>query len=190
MEPVQEVIRDAGLAGEAGPMIGAQAIALGVVLAVAFQRLAEQMIAARNTTMLLEHGWREEGARHYPLIVALHVLWLVACAYAALSLQTIHWWLLIAYGALQIGRLWVILSLGPFWTTRILTHPEAPVLRRGIFGLIRHPNYAIVAIEIALLPLAFGAWEIALAFSAVNGALLYHRIRVEDAALAGRPEVR
>lgn len=190
MEPVQEVIRDAGLAGEAGPMIGAHAIALGVVLAVAFQRLAEQMIAARNTKVLLEHGWREEGARHYPLIVALHALWLIACAYAATVLSVIHWELLIAYGLLQIGRLWVILSLGPFWTTRILTHPEAPVLRRGIFGLVRHPNYVIVAVEIALLPLAFGAWEIALGFSVANGALLFHRIRVEEAALAGRPEVR
>jgi methyltransferase len=37
-----------------------------------------------------------------------------------------------------------------------------------------------------LLPLVFGAWLVALVFSAANALLLVWRIRVENAALAAR----
>lgn len=82
--------------------------------------------------------------------------------------------------------MWVISSLGPYWTTRIITLDEAPLIRRGPDRFLRHPNYLVAAAEIAVLPLAFGAWRIALVFSVLNGLLLAHRIRVEQAALAGR----
>lgn len=90
---------------------------------------------------------------------------------------------------LQGARVWVMLSLGRYWTTRIITVPGAPVVRRGPYRFCRHPNYVIVVGEIAVLPLAFGAWEIALIFSLLNGALLFHRIRVEDSALETRRQI-
>ena len=77
-------------------------------------------------------------------------------------------------------------SLGRFWTTRILTLPDAPLVRRGPYRWVRHPNYQVVVAEVALLPLAFGAVGIALIFSAANLILLAIRIRAEDAALAPR----
>ncbi len=43
----------------------------------------------------------------------------------------------------------------------------------------------MVALEIPVLPLAFGAWQMALGFGLANLALLAHRIRVEERALAG-----
>jgi methyltransferase len=78
-------------------------------------------------------------------------------------------------------------SLGRYWTTRILHVPSAPLVRRGPYRFIRHPNYAVVAGEIAVLPLVFGAWQIALLFSILNAAMLAWRIRVENTGLAARP---
>lgn len=160
-----------------------------VVLLVALQRLAELVYAQRNTRRLLQAGGREVGARHYPLFVLLHGGWLVAHLLLIPADAPANVWLLGLFVLLQLGRIWVIASLGRFWTTRIVTLPEAPLVRRGPYRLLRHPNYAIVIGEIAVLPLAFGAWEIALVFSILNLALLAWRIRVEDATLAERRAV-
>ena len=87
---------------------------------------------------------------------------------------------------LQIGRIWVLASLGRYWTTRIVTLPGAPLVRRGPYRFMRHPNYLIVELEIISLPLAFGATALAFGFGIVNAAMLWWRIRVEDQALAAR----
>jgi methyltransferase len=80
----------------------------------------------------------------------------------------------------------VVASLGPYWTTRIITLPDAPLVRRGPYRFLRHPNYVVVAAEIAVLPLVFGAWPIALVFSLLNAVMLAWRIRIEEQALASR----
>jgi methyltransferase len=96
--------------------------------------------------------------------------------------EPVRWPAAAAFIALQPVRIWIIASLGGRWTTRILVPPERPPVRTGPYRWMRHPNYALVSAEIALLPLAFGAWTVALVFSVLNGALLAHRIRVENAA--------
>ncbi len=90
------------------------------------------------------------------------------------------------FALFQLGRLWVILSLGRYWTTRILTLPGAPLVRTGPFRWLRHPNYLLVIAEIAVLPLAFGAVAIAAIFSALNLLLIARRIGIEDRTLAPR----
>ncbi|MFQ5773613.1 MAG: isoprenylcysteine carboxyl methyltransferase family protein [Kiloniellaceae bacterium] len=157
-----------------------------VVLLVALQRLAELAYARRNTKRLRAAGGIEAGAGHYPLFVLLHGSWLAALFFLIPRAATANWWLLGLYLLLQAGRLWVIASLGPRWTTRIIVPPGAPLVRRGPYRFLRHPNYLIVAAEIAVLPLAFGAWELALVFTALNIPLLAYRIRVEERALAPR----
>ena len=158
-------------------------LAVVIVLLVVLLRLAELVYAQRNAARLHAEGGIEHGARHYPLFILLHGSWLVAIAVfadpAALNLP-----LLGAFVVLQVARLWVIASLGRHWTTRIITVPGAPLVRQGPYQFMRHPNYLIVAAEIALLPLVFGEWAVAAVFSAFNFALLRHRIRVENAALA------
>jgi len=88
---------------------------------------------------------------------------------------------------LQGLRVWVLATLGRYWTTRIITLPGAPLVRRGPYRWLRHPNYVVVAGEIAVLPLAFGAWQIAVVFSLANALVLWIRIRSEERALATRP---
>jgi methyltransferase len=81
-----------------------------------------------------------------------------------------------------------LISLGERWTTRIIVLPGAPLVSVGPYRFLKHPNYWLVCGEVAVLPLIFGAWHMALAFSLLNAALLYHRIRVENAALYGQAE--
>ncbi len=161
-------------------------LAQWIVVAVALQRLAELGYGRRNEARLRAAGAIEIGAGHYPLLVLVHAAWLLALFAAAESTEVVSWPLLAIYGGLQVGRLWVIATLGRFWTTRILTLPHTPLVARGPYRLCRHPNYVIVAAEIACLPLAFGAWRESLIFTLLNAAILGWRIRVEERALAGR----
>lgn len=153
---------------------------------VALQRIAELIYAQRNTERLLAGGGVEIGASHYPLIVLLHAAWLVTMAVVIPPHTVPNWWLIGLYVLLQPLRVWTIATLGPYWTTRIVTVPGAPLVRGGPYRFFRHPNYVVVCAEIAVLPLAFGAYEIAIAFSILNAALLSYRIRLEEAALAAR----
>ncbi len=156
------------------------------VALIALERLAELIHAAHNTRDLKARGATEAGASHYPLFMLLHASWLFSLLVFVPWDTKPNWFWLGLMIALQAARLWVILSLGPYWTTRIVTLPGAPLVRRGPYRFLRHPNYAVVMAEIAALPLAFGAYAIALAFSLANLALIAWRVRIEDQALATR----
>lgn len=153
---------------------------------VAAQRLIELVYAGRNTRRLLAQGAVEIGRAHYPLFVLLHGGWLVALAVFVPAATPPSWPLLALFVLLQAGRVWVVATLGPYWTTRIITVPQAPLVTRGPYRFVRHPNYLVVTGEIAALPLAFGAWRLALVFSVLNALLLTWRIRIENGTLAVR----
>jgi len=157
-----------------------------ILLLVALQRLAELLLAQRNTRHLLAIGGRETGARHYPLFILLHGSWLLALAFHVPADTAPSVPLLVIFCGLQAARVWVIWALGRFWTTRVITLDGAPLITRGPYRWFRHPNYMVVVAEIAVLPLVFGAWDIALVWSVLNLFLLAHRIRVENAALQAR----
>ncbi len=155
---------------------------IAVLALVTLERLAELVWARRNTRRLLARGAHEAGARHYLLIVALHAAWLAGLWLLAWDRPVQLPWL-VAFAALQAGRLWVLATLGERWTTRILVLPGETLVRRGPYRLIPHPNYAVVAGEILVLPLAFGLVPYALVFSVLNAVVLCVRIREEEKAL-------
>ncbi len=155
-----------------------------VIALVAVQRLAELVVARRNTARLMAEGAVELGREHYLLIVVLHAAWLAVLAVLAPGPVGTGW--LALFLLLQAGRVWVLASLGRYWTTRIITLPTAPLVRRGPYRWIRHPNYLVVALEIPVLALAFGLPWVALGFGAANAGILAWRIRIEDRALAVR----
>jgi methyltransferase len=154
-----------------------------VLLFVLVQRGGELVLARANTIRLLRLGAIEFDRAGYKFIVALHAAWLLALFAAVPAATTPNWLLLGLFGALQAARLWVIASLGRRWTTRLVVLPGEPLVARGPYRWLSHPNYLIVAGEVAILPLAFAAVAIAAAFSACNGFLLARRIRLENAAL-------
>ena len=154
-----------------------------VILAlVTLQRLGELWLSNRNTRRLLARGARESGAAHYPLIVAVHVVWLAALWWLAPTRPIDGFWLAM-FVLLELARIWVVASLGARWTTRIIILPGEPLVRRGPYRFVNHPNYLVVVGEIAVLPLVFGLWQVALLFSLLNAAILAVRIREESRAL-------
>lgn len=157
-----------------------------IVLAVALQRVAELLYSNRNMARLLADGGVEHGAGHYPLFFLIQGSWLAALMTLTPADAPIRWVPLTLFVALQALRIWVIVALGRYWTTRIVTVADAPLVTGGPYRWLRHPNYAVVAAEIVVLPLVFGQWWIALIAGAATGLLLRHRIAVEESALADR----
>jgi methyltransferase len=155
---------------------------IAILAFVTLQRVAELPIARANTRRLLQQGGYEVAAGHYRLIVALHAAWLITL-----------WWLapgrpidipfLLLFLLIQAGRVWVLRTLGSRWTTRIIVVPGEQLVAAGPYRFVRHPNYLVVIGEIAVLPLVFGLWEIAIVFSLLNAAMLAVRIRAENRAL-------
>ena len=161
----------------------------GAVLLLALvtaERLAELWWARRNTARLLAQGAVEHAPGHYPLIMALHALWLAGLWILGWDRPIVIGWLVV-FIALQAARLWVLATLGERWTTRIIVLPGAALVRRGPYRFVSHPNYLVVAGEIAVLPLCLGLAWYAVIFSLANAAVLAIRIRAESAALAGSP---
>ena len=160
-----------------------------VIGLIASQRLAELVYARRNERKLIARGGFEVGRGHYLLFILLHALWLASMLVLVDPATEPNWILLGLMVALQGLRFWVVASLGPYWTTRIITLPGAPLIRSGPFRYVRHPNYLVVTAEILVLPLAFNAPGIAAVFSLLNLLLLAWRIRVEEQALQPRRQV-
>ncbi len=155
-----------------------------LLVCVTAERLGELWLARRNTSVLIAAGAVEHAPGHYPLIVLLHTAWLVGLWALAWSSPINTLWLVV-FLLLQVLRVWVLATLGPRWTTRIIVQPGAPLVARGPYKWLSHPNYVVVIGEIAVLPLALGLPWYALAFSLANAAVLTIRIRAENAALAG-----
>jgi methyltransferase len=168
--------------------VSAGALLVLAVALVGLQRLVELLLSRRHERLLRLRGAVERGSGHYPMIVALHILWLLSTLVEGLLRgpdPPSYWPLSLALFLLvQPLRYWAIFSLGEYWNTRILVVPGTKLVRRGPYRYLRHPNYVVVAVEIFTFPLVFGAWITAVVFSTLNAALLYVRIKSENRALA------
>ena len=165
-------------------------IAIGLpqiaALLILVQRGAEEIHSARNTRALLARGAREEGANYYPVVAVAHMSWIASLFFLIPPDAHVFWPLIGLYVVLQAARYWVIATLGPYWTHRIITIDEAPVVSSGAYRFLKHPNYAITVAETLLLPVAFSAVALGLIMTAIWVAVLNYKIRLEDAALTRR----
>ena len=164
---------------------------LALVGAVAAERVAELFLARRNAAWALARGGVEHGRGHYPFMVALHVALLVGCVaepvVTARAFDAARFGACVAVvAATQALRWWTIATLGRRWNPRVIVIPGLPIVTGGPFRFLRHPNYLAVAVEVAALPLATGAWATAVLCSALNGLLMAVRIPCEEAALGIR----
>lgn len=169
-------------------MVNAGTCLFALVAFVAGQRTGELVLASRNAAWARARGALEFGAGHYPAIVALHVAWFVAWPLEAWlrgpQLSGAAPILLLLFAAAQVLRYAAIASLGRRWNTRILVLPGAPPIRRGPYRFLRHPNYVAVVLELAALPLMFGATYTAAITGVLNlVVLLFVRIPAESRAL-------
>lgn len=152
-------------------------------LLVLLQRGLEELYSARNTKALLAAGAHEVGGAFYPVVAATHLAWIASLFFLISPAAPVVWPLIGYYLVLQVVRYWVIASLGPFWTHRIISLPEAPLTVRGPYRYLRHPNYAVTIIETFVLPLAFGAVALATIMTALWFVVLDCKMRLEDRSL-------
>jgi methyltransferase len=163
-------------------MMGGVTVGAAIFLSfLVVQRLSELVIARRNTAHLLANGAREVAPGHYPLIVAMHMAWIFALIAFGYD-QSVHLVWLVMFALLQGLRIWILTTLGRRWTTRIIV-TDTPLVARGPYRWMRHPNYVLVVLEVAVAPLVLGLWWVAVVFSILNAAVLTIRIRAEDHAI-------
>ena len=159
-----------------------------LILAIGIERLAELIVSKRNARWAFAHGGKEFGHNHYPVMVTVHAALLLGCVVEVWALHRpfIAWlgWPMLASVALsQALRWWCVRTLGPRWNTLVIVVPQAPLVRRGPYRWLHHPNYVAVVVEGVALPLVHTAWVTAACFTLANALLLTVRIRVENAAL-------
>ncbi|WP_182111279.1 MULTISPECIES: isoprenylcysteine carboxyl methyltransferase family protein [unclassified Actinotalea] len=165
-----------------------------VVAVTALERLAELVVSTRNARWSFARGGVETGKGHFPPMVALHTGLLAACvvevhAFDRPFIPVLGWTALAAVVASQALRWWCIGTLGPQWNTRVIVVPGLPLVNRGPYRFLRHPNYLVVVAEGIALPLVHTAWVTALAFTVLNAVLLLgFRIPAEERALAALPQ--
>jgi methyltransferase len=149
------------------------------------QRLLELYIAKKNEKWLLKNGAVEYGQKHYPLIVLLHLFFILSLIveYLFADTTTINFLFLVLFLLLIIAKILIISSLGKFWNTKIFHIQGIPLIKRGPYKFFKHPNYIIVICEIAIIPLVFHLYYTAIVFSILNGIMLSIRIREENKVL-------
>jgi methyltransferase len=164
-------------------LIGAPQI---VVLAILVQRGLEEIHSARNTRRLIAAGGREVGRAYYPVVAVTHLAWLASLFFLIPADAPVMWPAAALFLLLQGARYWIIGTLGRYWTHRIITLDDAPIIRKGPYRWLRHPNYAVSCAETFLVPLAFGAVALAAIMTATWIAVIRYKIVLEDQALAAR----
>ncbi|AQT79981.1 hypothetical protein B1R94_12935 [Mycolicibacterium litorale] len=158
------------------------------IVLIGLERLVELVVSRRNAKWSFAQGGREFGQGHYPVMVAMHALLLVSCV---VEVSTMHrpflpWlgWPMVAIVALSTAvRWWCVSVLGKHWNPRLIVIQGAPLVRRGPYRWVHHPNYTAVAVEVAALPLVHSAWLTAIVFSIANALVLTVRIHAENTAL-------
>ncbi len=175
-----------------------------LIACVILQRLSELAYSKRNQSRLkLRHFEHRESTSAYYQMLALHVAWFAALFLEPqISAKAVPTAVMLGgisvFGFAQALRIWTLQTLGEHWNTTVMA-PDSNDLKStekntkmtfvdsGPYRLIRHPNYLVVILELASLPLIGGAYFTSVLFSLLNGACLARRIRTEEACLFSRP---
>lgn len=163
-------------------------IFVGIVLAVILQRLFELRIGKKNEEYLLAQGAKKHSDNLLGAVKILQTTWFIA------AIAEVWWFdrpfnIVLAAVALsltlvgQILRYLSMQALGRRWTLPIITLTDTPIVDKGIYRYLRHPNWLGVILEIAALPLIHGAYLTAIIFSLVNAWIMSQRIQTEEEAL-------
>ncbi len=168
----------------AGDVFARPVVALGVVLVTL---LAEAMLAARNERRLIARGAVEPAGDVHAWMRVAYPLGFAACIAEG-------WWRgtawtptaaagLTLFAAGKVVKYLAIATLGERWTFRVLPLRGQPLVTRGVYRWLRHPNYVGVVGEVLGIALWMQAPMAGTLFALGFGWLLRQRIRVEEQAL-------
>ena len=161
-----------------------------VISIVIFQRLIELVISNHNEKWLLSRGAVQYGAAHYKFIVLMHVCFFLVMFQEFIfhsrykELNILNYSFLVFFILLQFVRVWIIVTLGKFWNTKIFRIKKRPLIKKGPYRFFKHPNYVVVVLEILILPLIFNLYYTAIIFTIWNAIMLSIRIKEENKALS------
>ena len=158
------------------------------ILAIGAERLVEMVVSRRNANWSFANGGKEFGQGHFPAMIAMHTLLLVSCivevsAFHRPFLPWLGWPMVGVVAASTVLRWWCVAVLGKHWNPRLIVIPGAPLVHRGPYRFLHHPNYTAVTAEVLALPLVHSAWLTAIVFTIANALVLNVRIRAENVAL-------
>jgi methyltransferase len=167
---------------------------LAFLAVIGLERLHELRVATRNARTAFARGGVEHGQAHYRVMVVMHALFLPACAAEVVALHrpfpgAVGWIAASLVVAAQLLRASAVRALGDRWNTRIIVVPDLQPITEGPYRYLRHPNYVAVVVEMTCIPAVHGAWVTCLLFTVANAAVLFVRIRGEEAALGQSWEV-
>lgn len=158
-----------------------------LIAVIILQRIAELRIAKRNEKIAIGKGAVEYDKNGYKYIVLMHTLFLVSIVVEFIffnrTINTYWYIFLLIYLLVQVLRYWCIFSLGVFWNTKILVVHGGIKVNKGPYKYFKHPNYAVVAAEILIIPLIFSCYFTTIIFSIINLFVLNRRIKIENTAL-------
>jgi methyltransferase len=162
-------------------------ISLLTLLAVLLMMLGEAALSAHNERVLRERGAVEPPGDVYATMRWAYPACFVAmAAEGALTGPTSREALAIGlavFGLAKALKIWAISTLAVRWTFRVLVLPNAPLVTRGPYTVMRHPNYVAVIGELVGVALIVRApFTGALAVLGF-GTLLWLRIGIENRAL-------
>jgi methyltransferase len=160
----------------------------GLVILLVLQRIYELRLSSRHEAIIRARGGHEHAAWQLQAMKVLHTGWFLAMLLEVHVLRRpfIPILSLVALLTLIAGqslRYAAIQSLDWRWTVKVITLPGLPLVRKGIYRYLRHPNYLGVSLEILAVPLLHSAYVTAIVFSLANMLLLSVRIRTEEQAL-------
>lgn len=154
---------------------------------IILQRIIELFIAKRNEQWMKARGGIEKGQSHYKWFILLHTLFFCSLFVEIIIRDVtgfkLPYVLFIIFIITQVVRIWCITALGRCWNTKIIISPDLPLVNKGPYKYVKHPNYIVVGIELFVIPLLFGAYITAMVFPILHMALLTIRIPYEEKAL-------
>jgi methyltransferase len=165
-----------------------------LIIFIIGQRLVELVIAKNNEKWMKERGGIEAGGEHYKWFIYLHTLFFL-CVMVEVFMKGntldvgFNYLYFVVFVAAQLARFWCIYSLGRFWNTKIIVLPRVALIKKGPYKYVKHPNYIIVAVELFIIPMLFGAYLSAIVFPILHIILLRIRIPAEEKALASIPKI-
>lgn len=163
------------------------AIALVTLLAVLLVMAGEAALSAHNERVLRAKGATEPAGDVYETM-----RWAYPASFVAMAIEgaltgpsppDVLAAGFAVFGLSKALKVWAIGTLGVRWTFRVLVLPGAPLVRRGPYAFLRHPNYLAVVGEIAGAALIVWAPVTGIAAAIGFGWLMRRRIAVEVRAL-------
>jgi methyltransferase len=165
-------------------------IAVLTLAAVLLVMAGESLLSSHNARVLRQRGAVEPPTDVYRVMQWAYPLCFVLMAIEGALTGPAPRDVLVmglgVFGGAKALKIWAMTTLGVRWTYRVLVLPGVPLVTRGPYALVRHPNYVAVLGELAGVAMIVWAPAGGVVSIVGFGTLLMRRIAVEDRALGRR----